>query len=733
MSRVPIVLQTAETDCGPACLTALLRWQGKRVKLVDLRSDMDPGRDGSSGVTMRHTAQRWGLPLQAQLVDPTVLGARIHELAVPFLLHLTRQHYVVVDRIRGAHVEIMDPAVGRRRLTRNQISEEASGMVLFMGESDALANDASAPELISDKNGTPGVLSEVLRSVRSELTRAGALSMLLAVGGLALPVTTALIVDALVAESVDQHRWLIIGLTLALTVALLTWARNWVLATLQRRMAGQLSTKVAATLFSRTLKFFDRRSVGDLFGRVESAHAIHALLSVTLLGAGLDALLTVGYLIALAIIAPPLAAVTAGIITLCLLVSGLVAKQSANLRREEILVTADSSTLLVDSIDGMSTLRAYGAESSMLDEWQILLDRRLNLTRARARLNGWSVALLAGTAVATPLIILVMASSPTLTPSALFDQISPGTALGLMALAAATLAPVSSLAVQLVQAADLRPLLDRVQDLTLAEPARTDGQDPGELTGQLSLNNVSFRHERHGRDILRNVTAHVPEGSTVCILGPTGCGKSTLAQLLAGLYTPSEGNVLFDGQDLNNLNLAAVRAQIGVVFQDSWAPAGSIRDAVLVSRTGFTDDDVWRALLRAQLAEEILALPMGLNTRLGSGGTGLSGGQRQRLALARALLGEPKILILDEPTSALDGDTEQAIETALHELDITRIIVTHRLSVAATADQLWIMHDGELKDHGSPAELAAGNGWYAQLLRSQAVSSPELISDTPLG
>ena len=732
MSRVPTVLQTAETDCGPACLTAMLKAHGHRVTLTDLRTDMDPGRDGSSGVVMRRTGQRWGLPLQAQLVDPKDLSQRIDEVPLPFVLHLRRQHYVVVDKLRGDHVEVMDPAVGRRRLSRPQIAEESSGLVLFLGNFDTTDDDAAPPELISDTR-TPGVLATVLRAVRRELAGAGLLSLLLAVGGLALPVTTALIVDALVADDVEQHRWLAIGMALALAIGLLTLARNWVLASLQRRMAGHLSTHVAETLFSRTLKFFDRRSVGDLFGRVESAHAIHALLSVALLGAGLDALLTVGYLTALVVIAPPLAAVTAGIILLCLVISGLVAKRSANLRREEILVTADSSTLLVDGIEGMTTLRAYGAESSMLTQWQQLLERRLHLTRSRARLNALSMALLAAMAVATPLIILVMASSPTLAQSSTLGQITPGTALGLMALASATLAPVSSLATQLVEAAELRPLLDRVHDLTLAPPERCQGSDPGALTGSITIDNVSFKHERYGREMLRGIHAHVPAGSTVCILGPTGCGKTTLAQIIAGMYTPTAGRVLVDAHDVETLDPKAFRAQLGVVFQDSWAPAGTIREAILVSRTGYTDEDIWRALFTAQLAEDILALPMGLDTRLGSGGTGLSGGQRQRLALARALLGEPKILILDEPTSALDGETERAIETALVELNITRIIVTHRLSIAAAADQLWVMHDGELVEAGTPAQLEASDGWYAQLRQAHLKSSQQLTSDTPLG
>ncbi|WP_418908762.1 peptidase domain-containing ABC transporter [Glutamicibacter endophyticus] len=709
MSRLNVVLQTADTDCAPACLTALLRFRGRTAELSSVRAQMDPGRDGCSGLVIRQVASEWGVALKALLAEPEDLVTHLDQLPLPAIVHLSRQHYVVAERVRGHRVTLMDPAVGRRTLAAEELVAECSGMILVL---DTEQSQPRVPDGLVQQRRSP-LLRQTLGAVRKDLGYAGALSALLAFGGLALPVATGVIVDAMVAGGLSVSRWLLLGIGLALVMGVLALARSWVLASLQYRLAGSLSRRVSSTLFSRSLKFFAHRTVGDLMGRVESAHAIHALLSVTLLGAALDAVLTTGYLIALLVIAPPLALTTSLVIVLALGLSLWVAGRCAALRREEILVSVESSTLMVDSIGGIQTLRAFGAEETELERWQQMLTRRLTLTRSRARLGALSLTLLAALAIATPLLILVQAT--TLPGAGPIGQITPGTALGLMGLAAATLTPLTSLATQLVGAADLRPLLDRLEDLESGEEERTVGRAPARLRGDIELERVSFRHDRHGAPILNDISGSLPAGSKLCLMGPTGCGKTTLAEILAGLRTPSSGQVRYDGMDLQELEPKATRAQVGVVFQDNWLTRGTLREAVLAGRTGYSEREIWQALARAQLAQEVIALPLGLETRLGAAGAGLSGGQRQRLALARALLAEPRLLILDEPTSALDAKTERDIDQILSQLSITRIIVTHRLDVAADADEIWVMDQGKIIERGTPEQLARAAGWYASL------------------
>lgn len=716
MSRLPVVLQTAETDCAPACLTALVRRFGGAATLAQVRRDLDPGRDGTSALVLRDAAARWGVDLTAVLAPVDELADRIDELSMPAVLHLSRQHYVVVEGVgRDGSVHVMDPGVGRRRMTREDVRAQASGLVLL-----ATPGGDTIPKLARAR---PHLIAAVLRAVRPVLASALVLSTLIAVGGLGMPVLTALIVDGLLADGSGGQRWFFLGLALAALLGLLALGRGLVLATLQHRLAGTLSSRVAGSLFTRELRFFDRRSVGDLFGRVESAHDIHALLSVTLLGAALDAALTVGYLVALAVFAPPLAALAGAAIVVALTVSLAIARRCAALRREEILVNADAATVMVDGITGVATLRAYGAEPHVLARWTALLDRRLVLTKARARLSAVSAGVLSAVAVATPLTALVVATRA--------DELSLGAALGLMALTTAVLLPVSSLATQVVHAADLRPLLDRIEDVESADAAPSGGADPGALSGDIELRGIRFGYDRHSGDAIGPIDAHVRAGAKIGVLGATGSGKSTLAYLLCGLHTPTAGSILLDGHDLQELDAAAVQRQIGVVFQDSWLGTGTIREAVLAEREGYGDDAVWRALVHAQVAEEIAALPMGLETRLSAAGRGLSGGQRQRVALARALLAEPRILVLDEATSALDVRKERHVDAVLAQLQITRVIITHRLGVVADADEVWMLDErGCLVEKGPPDALGAMGGAYAEML---AASSERVSPSTARG
>lgn len=708
MARVPVVLQTAETDCGSACLAALSRGFGLPATLAEVRRQLDPGRDGTNALSLRDSAAPWGVSLEAILASPDEVADRIDELPLPIVLHLSRQHYVVVDRIgRNGRIRVMDPAVGRRWVPRDDLRGQASGLVMLARRADP------APVAFPSSPERPTIVRHTLGAARVNLAGAAALSGALAVLGLGLPILTAVIVDGVVSDATGQRTWLAMGIALAVVVGLLSLARFLVLARLQQRLAGSLSARVAGTLFSRHLRFFDRRSVGDLFGRVESAHVLHNLMSVTLLGTVLDAVITVGYLAALTIVMPLLAAVTAAGVAVSVVVTLLIARTCAGLRREEILVAADAATNMVDGIAGIATLRVYAAERNLLTGWGRQLDRRLALTRRRARLSALCLSLTAGVAVAVPLVVLVVASSA--------HGLTPGGALGLMALATATLTPVSSLAAQLIQVADLNPMLDRIKDLETGEEDRLGGDDPGRLRGELALRGVRFRYDRNSNDVVGPVDAHVPAGSKIGILGPTGCGKSTLAHLMCGLYEPTAGTISFDGRELAGLDLASVRPQIGVVFQDNWLGTGTIRDAVLAGRVGHSDQDVWRALAQAQIATEVAGMPLGLETHVASGGGGLSGGQRQRLALARALLARPAILILDEATSALDPQTERRIDTVLAGLQVTRIIITHRLDIIADADELWVIdHSGHLVEQGSPNELVEQGGHYASLVRRSA-------------
>ena len=267
----------------------------------------------------------------------------------------------------------------------------------------------------------------------------------------------------------------------------------------------------------------------------------------------------------------------------------------------------------------------------------------------------------------------------------------------------------------------LVPLVERVKPVLEAEPEAAERRtDPGDLTGDVELRDVHFRYRPDSERVLAGVSLRIRPGDYVAIVGPSGSGKSTIYRLLFGFERPDSGAVLFDGHDLLNLDLEAVRCHLGVVLQDGQAVADSILNNVAGSLR-LSADEIWEALRAAGLEDDVRAMPMGLHTMLHKGGGGLSGGQRQRLLIARAWARKPRILLLDEATSALDNHTQSVVQDSLGKLNITRIVIAHRLSTVRDVDRIYVLDQGRIVESGRYDELIARDRVFAELARRQLV------------
>jgi ATP-binding cassette subfamily B protein len=229
---------------------------------------------------------------------------------------------------------------------------------------------------------------------------------------------------------------------------------------------------------------------------------------------------------------------------------------------------------------------------------------------------------------------------------------------------------------------------------------------------------VTVRYEGATQPALRDVSLDVPGGTTLALVGATGSGKTTLAQLLPRLYDPAEGRVLVDGADVRSVDLASLRAAIAIVDDDPFLFSASVHENIAYARAGASREEVEAAARRAQAHDFVMRLPDGYDTRVGERGLTLSGGQRQRLAIARALLADPRILILDDATSSVDASTEQAIKVALREVmeGRTVFVIAHRLSTIALADEIAVLEGGRLVAQGSHDELLEVSDLYREIV-----------------
>ena len=277
---------------------------------------------------------------------------------------------------------------------------------------------------------------------------------------------------------------------------------------------------------------------------------------------------------------------------------------------------------------------------------------------------------------------------------------------------------------------------ERFCEIMDVEPEKEapDARDIGRAEGDIALENVEFSYESHDPDVqsaevLHGVSLHIPKGSTLALVGPSGGGKTTICHLIPHFYPLNGGRITVDGNDINGITLDSLRRNIGIVQQDVFLFNGSIRDNILYGRLDATEEEVEEAARRANIHDWVMTLEHGYDTEIGERGVRLSGGQKQRLSIARVFLKDPAILILDEATSALDNTTEILIQQALDELcrGRTTIVVAHRLSTIRSADMIAVISDGRVAEEGTHEELMKKNGVYAGLYRLQFRDSDRLV------
>jgi ABC-type bacteriocin/lantibiotic exporter with double-glycine peptidase domain len=513
---------------------------------------------------------------------------------------------------------------------------------------------------------------------------------------------------------------LVLGAGLAMMVAfdfIAAWVRANLLVQLRTLLDAKLTIGFLDHLIELPFAFFQRRSAGDLMMRLQSNATVREILTSGAMSAILDGSLVSLYLVLVFWASPLMGAVVMGLALVQLSLYWATRRVQRELMTEGLAVQAKTSSYEVELLGGIETLKSMGAEYRAVDRWSNLFVDSLNVSLRRGKLDALVSSLLAAFTMAAPLVILGTGAKLVLD-----GELGLGAMLGLSALGAGFLGPLSTLVGVAMRFQLLGSYLERIEDVMQTEPE----QDPGKvvraprLTGRIEAQAVTFRYSEAVPPAVVDVSVAVAPGQFVAIVGPSGAGKSTLAKLLVGLYAPQGGRVLYDGIDLASLDLRSVREQLGVVTQRGDLFGMSVRENIALGHPEIGIEAVVDAARKAAIHDDIVALPMGYDTILADGGASLSGGQRQRLALARALVGQPAIVLLDEATSNLDTLTEAAIQRSLAGLQCTRIVIAHRLSTVMDADVILVMDRGRLVETGTHGELLAHGDVYRRLYAREA-------------
>ncbi|MFO0711165.1 MAG: ATP-binding cassette domain-containing protein [Sandaracinus sp.] len=701
MARTPFVAQLEAVECGAACLTMALHAHGCLAPLSEVRERMGVGRDGVTALDIVKTARAYGFVTRARKLSP----AQLAEIEGPAILHWEFNHFVVLDRYRTSGVDLLDPAIGRRRLRAEDLETSFTGICIQL----------TPAEHFRTRPPPPSVVLRQLRRVLAKgdaLTLLGATSAMTAVLALTVPLVTQLFVTHVVQGR--QLRWLsVIGVS---ALALLTFrlvvelVRAWVVQRLRRILDAELGLSLVERLSELPLPFFAQRHAAELLSRVQGVRVLRDLVSGATVATLVDAALLSVYLLLLLAYDLRLGAV---VVVIALLYGAtfavLVPRQLLHFR-EKLVREIKTQEQLLQIARGIATLKSAGREETAYGRWRAKLMDSLNVSLRIASVDDRVRVALEWLGLAAHGVCLVVGVHLVLA-----GEMGLGELLAFLLLLAGVLAPLASLVELGLRGVELPSQLERIDDIDSAAAERTDGAKADRLAGDIELQGVSFRYSPNGKPVLSDVSLRIHAGEKVALVGPSGAGKSTLAQLLVGLATPTEGRVLFDGRDLADLELASVRAQVTVVPQRTHVFTGSVRDNIALYHPTATLEQVIDAARAAQLHAELERLPHGYETMIGPTAMPFSGGQLQRLALARAILPRPAVLVLDEASSALDAVTEAAIEQYLRERRCTRVVIAHRFNTVRDADRIFVFEGGRIVEQGRHAGLVAAAGTYARL------------------
>jgi ATP-binding cassette, subfamily B, bacterial len=701
----------------------VLRGFGYNVALKELREALGVGRDGASALQLAREAERRGLEVAPVRVSVDGLA----DVGGPAILHWGGDHFVVLERVRRDRATIVDPTLGRRHMTFDEVAGLFTGLALAL---------EPGPSFEARRGGRGSAWRPQLRRLlavpqvrRSVATIVGA-SFVVALIGLAPAALTAVLVDRVI--SADQRELLpVVALAIAALVIghfLTGLIRAFGVSLLGGRFDLLLGSSYFEHLMRVPIRFFQERETGDLVARLASTTSIRSTITAVGLTTVVDVPMMILFLGAVTIVSPifAMAVVATGALQAVLLL--VSSRRIHDLNRRELQAQAEVQNHAVQVLRAMVAIKASASETHVVERWRQGFTDQVHIGLRKHALVALLTSSLATIQLAAPVIYLAAAAVLVMNGS-----LSLGYALAVISLSASILAPLGSLVSSAQRIQLLRGQFERLEDVfeTDVEQAGVDVVRAPALTGRIDVEAVTFRYSKNGPVVLDAMTLHVSAGQKVGIVGPTGCGKSTLALVLAGLLRPDTGRVLVDGFDLQGLSASSVRSQIGFVVQEPPMFSASIREVLTLGLGEVAADRIAWALDVAQLRDDVARMPLGIDTPIGENGSSLSGGQRQRLALARAVVRQPRILILDEATSHLDSETEARIDRALSGLDCTRIVIAHRLGTVADADQIVVVDGGRVVESGTDVTLRRQGGRYAAMVgdrRSGSAGSDEVLS-----
>jgi len=635
----------------------------------------------------------------------------IEELSLPFIARVNGSFVVVMKR---SDKQVLFFSIEQKRpmvLTMEEFRQQWDGYAFFM-----------TPKLKLDKLPKRFNLQwflPVFWKFRRFFYEVLAASCLLQIFTLITPLFTQVIIDkVLVHKGLSTLDVLMTGLIIiAIFQMVLGYLRTYIFTVLTNKVDVVLGARLYNHIVSLPLRYFESRRVGETVARVKELETIRSFISGSSLVLIIDTAFCFIFIIAMFWYSPLLCLVAVALIPFMVLLNLIATPIYRKRIQTKFEANAESQSFLVESVTGASTVKALALEQKFSRRWEDLLGHYVktsfdvnNVANVANSIGGFLQHL------STLLILWVGAHL------VMAGKLSVGQLVAFQMLAGQVSGPVLRLVGVWQQFQQTRVSIDRIGDI-MNLPKESEGR--GEMSpirqGEIFFEKVSFRYSPDEPQVAKNINIKLAPGVMVGIVGPSGSGKSTLVKLLQRMYDPEEGRIFIDNIDISKYNPAAYRRQIGTVLQENYLFCGTVRENIAIARPGATMAEIEQAARMSGAHDFIVQMKAGYDTVIGERGDSLSGGQRQKIAISRAMLVNPRILIFDEATSALDALSEKEVLDAIQKVRKNRtvLMIAHRLAAVQKADVILVMNKGMIVEYGNHEQLMKRNGMYAAMYREQ--------------
>lgn len=710
------------TDCGAACLATISKQHGLKTSITRIREVAGTDKQGTNAYGVIKAAEELGFQAKGVKGDKE---AFFSEFPLPCIAHVVVDggllHYVVVHKITKKKIVIADPGRGIEKLCPEEffgeVHEEGkppkyqwSGVLILLVPSERFQKGDET------KGGLFARFFHLLKPQKGLLVQVFAASLLLTILGIFGSFYYKVLMDDILPDGLLKTLHVVsLGVILLnLFKVLLGAVRSQLLLYLSQKLDVSLLLGYYNHVLELPMNFFGTRKTGEIISRFNDASKVRDAISGAVLTIMIDTLMAVAGGVILYMQNGTMFGVTIVVLVLYCIIVVSFNKKYRKLNEKQMEDNAQLTSYMIESLNGIQTVKAFNAERKVHLKTE---NKFVCLLRSIFHLGTVSTvqgSLVSFVELVGGIVILWVGGY-----AVIKGDMTMGQLITFNSLLGYFLTPVKNLInlqPQMQTALVASDRLGEILDLEIERASEEHKIKQMSLVGDIAFRNITFRYGTR-KPVLENISIRIRKGERIALVGESGSGKTTLAKLLLNLYQAEEGEILLNDRNVQDIQLELLRDRIAYIPQETFLFSGSIMENLKLGNEDATVDEIIDAAVKAQAHEFINQLPLRYETRLEENGSNLSGGQRQRLAIARAILRKPDILIMDEATSNLDSITERAIERTIEEhlKDTTQIIIAHRLSTIRHCDCIYVMEQGRIIEQGNHVELLALGGKYAGL------------------